>query len=147
MKVLVSLLVFGIFSLPFFHDHRVLQTEAGFGSRASEHSSLVRHVHLNENSSHFPKSESDKHASQGQWPFLEDVTLTGLTSGSSTNLFIILPNVESSPSDTSSAALHQSFCEPAAPVRGSPLNNSNTFLPSAYFSPFHSGRAPPLFPL
>lgn len=147
MKVLVFLLVFGVFSLPFFHDHRVLQAEAGYESRASEHSSLIRHVHLDENSPHFPKSESNKHDSQGQWPFLEDGTFTALTSGSNSNLFIILPNVESSPSDTSSAFLHQSFWEPTAPVRGSPLNNSDTFLRSSYFPPFHSGRAPPLFSL
>mgnify|MGYP000321338238 CR=1 FL=1 len=144
MKIVVSLLLFGIFSLPFLHDHRVLQAEAGYGSRASDHSSLVRHVHLDENSSHFPKSESDKHESQGQWSFLEDVTLTTLTSGSSTNLFIILPNVDTSPSDIPSADLHQSFWEPTSPVRGSPLIDSDTFLPFSNLPSFHSGRAPPL---
>lgn len=147
MKVLVSFLLFGIFSLPFLHDHHVLQADEGYGAQASEHSTLVRHVHLGENSSHIPKPESTEHESQDRWQFLEHVTLTTLNSGSSTYLFTILPSIDGSSSDYQAHSLHQGLWEPTSPVRGSPLNNSDTFLPSSKLSPFPSGRAPPLFSL
>lgn len=144
MKVLVSFLLFGILSLPFLHDHQVLRADEGYGARASEHLTLVRHVHLAENSPHFPKPKSDDHESQVQWQFLEHVALTTLASGPSTHLSTILHNVGGSPGDSQSPVLHQRLWEPTSPVRGSPLNNSDTFLPSSNLLPIHSGRAPPL---
>lgn len=144
MKGLVSFLLFGILSLPFLHDHQVLRADAGYGTRASEHSTLVRHVHLAENSPHFPKPESDDHESQDQWQFLEHVALTTLASGPSTHLSTILHNGRGSPGDSQSPVLHQRLWEPTSPVRGSPLNNSDIFLPSSNLLPIHSGRAPPL---
>jgi len=144
MKVLVSFLLFSILSLPFVHNHEVLQAKEGYGPQASEHATLVRHVHLAEHSSHTPQPESDDHESQGQWPFLDHVTLLTLASGSSPHIFAILPYFDSSPSDYQEPSFHQSMWEPMSPVRGSPLIDSNTFLPSSNLSPFHSGRAPPL---
>lgn len=145
MKVWVSLLLFGIFSLPFLHDHRIQLAEAGYGAQDSAQSGLVRHVHLAENSSHFPKTESDENQSQEPWPFLEHDTLITLTSGSSPHLFTILPSFDSSPRDYQAPGLHQSLWEPTSPVRGSPLNNSDTFLhSSSHLLPIHSSRAPPL---
>ena len=145
MKGLVSFLLFGILSLPFFHDHQVLRADEGYGARASEHSTLVRHVHLAPNSPHFPKPESDDHGSKNQWLFLEHVALTTLASAPSTLLSTILHNVGGSSGDYKSPVLHQSLWEPTSPVRGSPLNNSDTFLPSSNLPSIHSGRAPPLF--
>jgi hypothetical protein len=148
MKIVVSLLLFGIFSLPFLHDHRVLQAEAGYGAQGPEQSGLVRHVHLAENSSHVPQPESGEHQNQDLWPILDHVSLITLNSGSSTNLFTILPIVDASPNDYPSPDLPQSLWEPTSPVRGSPLNTFNSVLPStSLLLPIHSGRAPPLFPL
>ena len=144
MKGLASFLLFGILSLPFLHDHQVLRADEGYGARATEHPTLVRHVHLAENSPHFPKPESDGHGSKNQWQFLEHVTLTTLASGPSTHLSTILHNVAGSPGDYKSPVLHQSLWKPTSSVRGSPLNNSDTFLPSSTLPPIHSGRAPPL---
>lgn len=144
MKVLVSLLLFGLLSLPFVHDHKVLHAEEGYGALASEHSTLVRHVHLAENSSHSLQPESDEHKSQDQWPFLDHVTLTTLASDSSPHLFTILPYFDGSPSDYPAPSLHQSLWAPTSPVRGSPLINSDNFLLSSNPPPLHSGRAPPL---
>jgi len=144
MKVLVSFLLFSILSLPFVHDHAVLQAKEGYGPQAPDHASLVRHVHFGENSPHFPKPASDEHESQGQGPFLDHVTLLTLASGSSPHIFAILPSFDSSPRDYQAPSFHQSMWEPTSPVRGSPLNNSDAFLLSLNLSPLHSGRAPPL---
>ena len=144
MKGLVSFLLFGILSLPFLHDHQVLRADEGYGAHASEHSTLVRHVHLGENSPHFPKPESDDHDSKEHWQFLEHVALTTLASGPSTHLSTILHNVGDSPGNYKSPVLHQRLWEPTSPVRGSPRNNSHTFPPSSNLLPIHSGRAPPL---
>jgi hypothetical protein len=144
MKIVVSLLLFGIFSLPFLHDHGIQLAKAGYGSQDSEQSGLVRHVHLTENSSHLPKTESAEHQSQEPWPFLDHVTLLTLASGSSPHIFAILPSFDSSPRDYQAPSFHQSMWEPTSPVRGSPLIDSDTFLPSSNLPPFHSGRAPPL---
>lgn len=145
MKVLVSFLLFGILSLPFLHDHQVLSSDAGYGAHAPDHASLVRHVHWDENSPHFPKPESDDHESQDQWQFLEHVSLITLASSPSTHLSTILYKIDSSHSDYKSPVVYQSLWEPTSLVRGSPLINSDTFLPSSKLSPFPSGRAPPLF--
>ena len=143
MRELVSFLLFGILSLPFLHDHQVLQADEGNGARAPEHSTLVRHVHLAENSPAFPKPESDEHDSKDQWQFLEHVALTTLASGPSTRLSTILHNVDGSPGDYESPVLHQSLWEPTSPVGGSPLVSPFNFLPSSNLPPIHSGRAPP----
>ncbi len=148
MKVWISLILFGIFSLPFLHDHRVQLAEAGYGSQDFEQSGLVRHVHLAENSTHFPNTESDEHQRQDPGPFLEHVSLITLTSGSSTNLFTNLPILDASPNDPLSPGLHQSLWEPMSPVRGSPLSRFTSGPSSAnLLLPIHSGRAPPLFSL
>ncbi len=148
MKVWVSLLLFGIFSLPFLHDHRIQLAEAGYGAQGPEQAGLVRHVHLSEHSSHVPQPESGEHQNQNLWPILDHVSLITLTSGSSTNLFTILPIVDASPNDYPSPDLPQSLWESTSPVRGSPLNTFNSVLSSTSLPlPIHSGRAPPLFPL
>ena len=144
MKGLASFLLFGILSLPFLHDHHVLRADEGYGARASEPATLVRHVHLAESAPHFPKPESDEHESKEKWQFLEHVALTTLASGPLTHLSTILHNGDGSPGDDKSPVLHQRLWEPTSPVRGSPLNNSDNFLLSSNLPPLHSGRAPPL---
>lgn len=143
MKVVVPLLLLGILSLPFLHDHQVLPSGGVHESHASDHASLVRHVHLGENSPHFPKPESDGDESQNHWQFLKHVSLNTLGAGPTTHFSTVLHKSDSSYPDFSPPVLDQSSWQRTSPVRGSPLTNFDAFFLSSNLPPSHSGRAPP----
>lgn len=143
-EILVLLLCWGILSLTFLHDHQTFGENAGIEEQASGHTTLIRHVHLDDHASHHPLSGSDKHEAQPQWSFLEHVGLTTLASNASTHLLTTLSYVSTESGESHSPVLPQRVWEPITPVRGSPVFSFFGNLASSNWSPSYSGRAPPL---